>query len=115
MAKQVDSKANETDKALLEQRLRMLTERYEDSLDEIHKLNRKIQNVENTLSFRLGYALIHSTKSINAALSLPQTLGQLRKEAVNRRGGGQRVRLPQRVSNVLGASVSILQDKLKAK
>ncbi len=46
---------------------------------------RKILQTRNTLSFQLGYQLIHGFKSRERLLTLPRTLWSLQKEALRRR------------------------------
>ncbi len=46
---------------------------------------RKTEHAHNTLSFKLGYELIHGFKSRERALKLPKTLWALQQEAAQRR------------------------------
>jgi hypothetical protein len=70
----------------LEGENRRLRKRCEDAELEINHLERSLKNTENTLSFRLGYALIHSTKSLDALRSLPAALLELSQDSRRRRG-----------------------------
>lgn len=72
--------------ARLEGENRRLRKRCEDAELEINHLERSLKNTENTLSFRLGYALIHSTKSLDALRSLPAALVELSRDSRRRRG-----------------------------
>lgn len=69
--------------AQLERENRRLRERCEAAELQIVQLERNIKSVENTLSFRLGHALIQSTKSLNGLRALPLVLSELRRD--NRR------------------------------
>jgi predicted RNase H-like nuclease (RuvC/YqgF family) len=69
----------------LERQNHRLRKRCEDAELEILKLERSLKNTENTLSFRLGYALIHSTKSVRALRNLPSVLLELRQDPRRRR------------------------------
>ena len=69
--------------AQLERENRRLRERCESAELEIVQLERNLKSVENTLSFRLGHALIQSTKSLNGLRALPLVLSELRRD--NRR------------------------------
>lgn len=69
----------------LERQNRRLRKRCEDAELEIHKLERSVKSTENTLSFRLGYALIQSTKSARALRKLPSVLLELSQDARRRR------------------------------
>ncbi len=59
----------------------------------------QIDKTKNTLSFRLGHALIHNTKSIKGLIELPRTLWNLNQDARTRRGNADG-RL-QRISRVV--------------
>lgn len=72
--------------ARLERENRRLRKRCEDAELEINHLEKSLSNVENTLSFRLGYALIHSTKSLDALRSLPSALLELSRDSRRRKG-----------------------------
>jgi hypothetical protein len=69
--------------AQLERENRRLRERCESAELQIVQLERNLKSVENTLSFRLGHALIQSTKSLNGLRALPLVLSELRRD--NRR------------------------------
>jgi hypothetical protein len=71
--------------ARLERENRRLRKRCEEAELEINYLERSLKNTENTLSFRLGYALIHSTKSLDALRSLPSALLELSRDSRRRR------------------------------
>jgi len=45
------------------------------------------EKVKRTLSFRLGHALIHKTKTVEGVLDLPRTLWRLQQDASDRRQG----------------------------
>jgi hypothetical protein len=72
--------------AQLERENRRLRKRCEEAEIEISYLERSLKNTENTLSFRLGYALIHSTKSLEALRALPAVLVELSRDSRRRRG-----------------------------
>lgn len=69
--------------AQLERENRRLRERCEEAELQIAQLERSLKTVEGTLSFRLGHALIQSTKSLNGLRALPLVLAELRRD--NRR------------------------------
>jgi predicted RNase H-like nuclease (RuvC/YqgF family) len=69
----------------LERQNRRLRKRCEEAEVEIDYLERKLKSTEDTLSFRLGYALIHSTKSLQAMRSLPSVLRELSRDSARRR------------------------------
>ncbi|MCW9732358.1 glycosyltransferase [Avibacterium sp. 20-15] len=56
-----------------------------DLANTAEKIAQAKKNVENTLSFKLGYALIHSTKSWSNFYNLPTTLWNIRKLAKKRK------------------------------
>jgi predicted RNase H-like nuclease (RuvC/YqgF family) len=98
--------------AHLEQENRRLRERCEEAELQIVQLERGVKSVENTLSFRLGNALIQSTKSVSGLKALPQVIGELRQDARQRRGGDNARDL---LSSTLRASAAIAQRGVKAK
>lgn len=69
----------------LERQNRRLRKRCEEAEIEIDFLERKLKSTEDTLSFRLGYALIHSTKSLRALRALPSVLLELSRDSARRR------------------------------
>lgn len=69
----------------LERQNKRLRKRCEDAELEIVSLEKKLKDTENTLSFRLGYALIHSTKSMQTLRALPSVLLELRRDSRRRR------------------------------
>lgn len=69
----------------LERQNQRLRKRCEDAELEILKLERSLKATENTLSFRLGYALIHSTKSARTLRTLPSVLLELSQDSRRRR------------------------------
>ena len=75
--------------AQLERENHHLRERCEQAELENVELERALQRVENTLSFRLGHALIQSTKSLDGLKALPLLLAELRSDSLRlkRRGG----------------------------
>jgi chromosome segregation ATPase len=79
--------------AQLERENRRLRKRCEEAELEINHLERSLKNTENTLSFRLGYALIHSTKSLDALRSLPSALMELSRDSRRRRGSESHARV----------------------
>ncbi|WP_161495164.1 glycosyltransferase [Advenella sp. S44] len=59
-----------------------------ESLDKkIINLQNQVEMVRNTVSFRLGYALIHGFKSWSAFVNLPKTLLAIRRDSKRRRKG----------------------------
>lgn len=66
--------------AQLERENRRLRERCEETELENAQLTRSLRSVEETLSFRLGHALIQSTKSVQGLRALPRVLAELRKD-----------------------------------
>lgn len=98
--------------AQLEQENRRLRERCEEAELQIVQLERGVQNVENTLSFRLGNALIQSTKSVNGLKALPQVIGELRQDARRRKSGDNGRDL---LGSTLRASAAIAQRGVKPK
>jgi hypothetical protein len=65
--------------------VRRLREKCEQADIEVGRLQRQLANVHNTISFRLGHALIESSKSLSALRALPVVLRQLRRDALDRR------------------------------
>lgn len=98
--------------AQLERENRRLRERCEEAELQVVQLERGVKNVENTLSFRLGNALIQSTKSVDGLKSLPRVLGELRSD--RRRGKGD-----ENPRNLLGsalrASAAAAHQKVRLK
>jgi hypothetical protein len=76
----------------LERENRRLRERCEEAELKIVQLERNVKSVEETLSFRLGHALIQSTKSINGLKALPLVLAELRQDTRRRKGGEEQER-----------------------
>lgn len=59
-----------------------------ESLDKkVINLQNQVEIAKNTLSFRLGYALIHGFKSWNGFVSLPKTLLAIRYDSKQRKKG----------------------------
>jgi hypothetical protein len=73
----------------LERENRRLRERCEQAELEIVRLERSVKGVESTLSFRLGHALIQSTKSLNGLRALPLVLSELRRDNRRRKLGDE--------------------------
>jgi hypothetical protein len=73
--------------AQLERDNRRLRERCEDAELKIVQLEGSVKSMENTLSFRLGHALIQSTKSLNGLKALPLVLAELRQDTRRRKAG----------------------------
>lgn len=88
--------------------------KYEQTIDELTKNLAKLkaeldaanqktqktkQQVENTLSFKLGYTLIHATKSIENFLGLPSDLYRLAKFAKDKKVGGFGVPNKAKITN----------------
>lgn len=69
----------------LERENRRLRERCEEAELESAELLRSLKNAENTLSFRLGHALIQATKSVDGARALPALLAELRRDSRGRK------------------------------
>jgi predicted RNase H-like nuclease (RuvC/YqgF family) len=69
----------------LERENRRLRERCERAELEVADLEKRVRGVENTLSFRLGYALIHATKSMDGLRGLPSELAELSRESRRRK------------------------------
>jgi len=68
--------------------------RHTDTISSKEALERKLRlaqqqtdKLKGTLSFRLGHALIHKTKSVEGVLELPKVLWNLQQDANSRRGG----------------------------
>lgn len=76
-------------RAALEAEVRRLRENAEQRDLEIGRLSRKLERATDTLSFRLGFALIHSTKSWAHLKALPRVLVELQQDARARREGTQ--------------------------
>jgi hypothetical protein len=76
----------------LERENRRLRERCEEAELKIVQLERNVKGVEDTLSFRLGHALIQSTKSLNGLKALPLVLAELRQDTRRRKGGEEEER-----------------------
>jgi hypothetical protein len=72
-------------RAVLAREVVLLLERCEELDLQVSRLERKLSGVHNTLSFRLGHALIRSTKSLEDLWALPHVLGRLRRESRLRR------------------------------
>lgn len=69
----------------LERENRRLRERCEEAELESAALEKSLKNAENTLSFRLGHALIHATKSVDGVRALPALLAELRRDSLRRK------------------------------
>ena len=73
----------------LSEELKQASEKYNKKQSELNAANQKIkqtkEQVENTLSFKLGYTLIHSTKSFSNFFALPSDLFKLIVLAKERR------------------------------
>jgi predicted nuclease with TOPRIM domain len=80
----------------LERENRRLRERCEEAELESAELEKSLRNAENTLSFRLGHALIQATKSVNGVRALPVVLAELRRDSMQRKKRDER--------SVLGAA-----------
>lgn len=76
--------------AQLERENHRLRERCEQAELENVELERALQRVENTLSFRLGHALIQSTKSVDGLKALPLVLGEIRRDSLRLKRRGNR-------------------------
>lgn len=68
----------------LERENRRLRERCEEAELESAELEKSLRNAENTLSFRLGHALIQATKSVDGVRALPAVLAELRRDSQKR-------------------------------
>ena len=84
----------------LERENRRLRERCEQAELEIVRLERSVKGVESTLSFRLGHALIQSTKSLNGLRALPLVLSELRRDNRRRKLGDEE-------RSLLGAALQV--------
>ena len=69
----------------LERENRRLRERCEEAELESAELEKSLKNSENTLSFRLGHALIQATKSVDGVRALPALLAELRRDSRRRK------------------------------
>jgi hypothetical protein len=69
----------------LERENRRLRERCEEAELESAELEKSLKNAENTLSFRLGHALIQATKSVDGVRALPALLTELRRDSRRRK------------------------------
>lgn len=69
----------------LERENRRLRERCEEAELESAELEKGLKNAENTLSFRLGHALIQATKSVDGVRALPALLAELRRDSRRRK------------------------------
>jgi septal ring factor EnvC (AmiA/AmiB activator) len=74
----------------LERENRRLRERCEEAELETVELEKSLKNAENTLSFRLGHALIQATKSVDGVRALPAVLGELRRDSRRRKKRDER-------------------------
>jgi hypothetical protein len=70
---------------LLEREVRMLRERCEEADITIGRLQRQVRDSQQTISFRLGYALLQASKSLDDLRALPGTLLDLRAEVLRRK------------------------------
>jgi hypothetical protein len=86
----------------LERQNRRLRKRCEEAEIEIDYLERKLKSTEDTLSFRLGYALIHSTKSLQALRALPSVLLELGHDSRQRRS-----------QSVASSTLAVLRSRLR--
>jgi hypothetical protein len=90
MADEADNGAAKADELTrrvrdLERENRRLRERCEEAELESAELEKSLRNAENTLSFRLGHALIQATKSVNGVRALPVVLAELRRDSRQRK------------------------------
>jgi hypothetical protein len=69
----------------LERENRRLRERCEEAELESAELEKSLKSAENTLSFRLGHALIQATKSVHGVRALPALLAELRRDSRRRK------------------------------
>jgi hypothetical protein len=69
----------------LERENRRLRERCEEAELESAELEKSLKNAENTLSFRLGHALIQASKSVDGVRALPALLAELRRDSRRRK------------------------------
>lgn len=69
----------------LERENRRLRERCEEAELELVELERRLRATENTLSFRLGHAIIQATKSPEGVRALPAVLSELREDSQRRK------------------------------
>jgi predicted RNase H-like nuclease (RuvC/YqgF family) len=69
----------------LERENRRLRERCEEAELESAELEKSLKSAEDTLSFRLGHALIQATKSVDGVRALPALLAELRRDARRRK------------------------------
>jgi chemotaxis response regulator CheB len=69
----------------LERENRRLRERCEEAELESAELVKQLKNAENTLSFRLGHALIQAGKSADGVRALPALLAELRRDSRRRK------------------------------
>ena len=83
----VGDREGRVEREVLARDVRRLREKCEDAEIEIARLRKQLAQVHNTLSFRLGYALIESTKSFGALRALPRLMVQLRRDAKERAKG----------------------------
>lgn len=74
----------------LERENRRLRERCEEAELETAELEKSLKNAENTLSFRLGHALIQATKSVDGVRALPALLAELRRDSRRRKKRDER-------------------------
>lgn len=74
----------------LERENRRLRERCEEAELESVELEKSLKNAENTLSFRLGHALIQATKSVDGVRALPALLSELRRDSRRRKQRDER-------------------------
>jgi predicted nuclease with TOPRIM domain len=73
----------------LEGENRRLRERCQEAELESVELEKRLKNTENTLSFRLGHALIEATKSSHGMRALPAVLAELRRDSGRRKKQGE--------------------------
>jgi hypothetical protein len=69
----------------LERENRRLRERCEQAELQTAEAEKRLKNAENTLSFRLGHALIQATKSVDGVRALPALLSELRRDSRRRK------------------------------
>jgi hypothetical protein len=74
----------------LERENRRLRERCEEAELESVELEKSLKTAENTLSFRLGHALIQATKSMDGVRALPAVLAELRSDSRRRKKRSER-------------------------
>jgi len=69
-----------------ERQLRLSAERIDQAEAEVFKLRKSLERVRETMSYRLGYSLLHSGRSWSNLVELPKTIMTLIDESRARRG-----------------------------